>query len=154
MKTRHPLHPSFAHFPIALWTASMACDAAALGLENAFWWQAGFWSLLLGFLLAIPTVLSGFLEMSALKPDNPAASTVIFHMALMTVAGMLFFLSLLVRDGMEAPIGKALFIALGSSALGFVLLIIGGWFAGDLVYRYGIGARRPASEEEGEAATE
>jgi uncharacterized membrane protein len=147
MKTRHPLHPIFAHFPIALWTSSLACDAAALWLGDVFWWQAGFWILFAGFFFAVPTVLSGFLEMSAMKPDHPGASTATFHMGLMTLAGMLFFLSLLARDGTEAPTGKAFYIALGSSSLGFILLAVGGWLAADLVYRYGVGDRRPELEK-------
>jgi len=146
MKTRHPLHPTLAHFPIALWTASLACDAAALGLEEVLWWKMGFWSLLIGFILAVPTLFTGFLEARTLASDHPAASTVTAHMGIMTTAGMLFFLSVLARGGLEPPTGTALMIALGSSAFGFVLLVVGGWLAADMVYGQGVGARRPTPE--------
>jgi uncharacterized membrane protein len=148
MQTRHPLHPAFAHFPVALWAVSFICDMVALGLDDLFWWRAGFWSLTAGLLVALPAATTGFLEYMTIKPGDTAIRTANFHMIAMSTATSLFLVSCLVRSGgMEAPTGMMLVIALGCSVLGFGALAAGVWFATDLVYRYGVGARRLEQEE-------
>jgi uncharacterized membrane protein len=119
-----------------------------MGPGSTFWWQAGFWSLAAGLFMALPAATAGFFEYMTIKPGDPATRTANFHMIAMSTATTLFLVSVLARGGLEAPTGMALVTALGCSVTGFVALAVGGWFAGDLVYRYGVGARPPAPEEE------
>jgi len=146
MKSRHPLHPAFAHFPVALWAVSLVCDVAALALGDVFWWQAGFWSLAAGLLMALFTVTTGFIEYMTIKPGAPSLRAANFHMAAMSTAGTLFLVSFLVHGGAEPPAGMMLIVVLGCSTLGFGALVVGGQFAADMVYGQGVGARRPTPE--------
>ena len=65
----------------------------------------------------------------------------------MLSAVILYLISLIVRAGASRPAGKTLFAVLGLEALGVLLLSIGGWYGGHLVFHYGIGGDKPLPRE-------
>jgi uncharacterized membrane protein len=48
-----------------------------------------------------------------------------------------------VRGGPAAPAGKSLLAVLALETLGVLLLTVGGWYGGHLVFHYGIGSDMP-----------
>ncbi|HEX5091692.1 MAG TPA: DUF2231 domain-containing protein [Burkholderiales bacterium] len=131
----HPLHPALAHFPVGLWLASVLWDAIG-------WWRAGeplwgqlsYWCVALGLAAALPTALTGFVELLALGADEPAQATAAAHMMAMLAATGLFGGSWLVR-ALDGGSAWAVPLALAGAAV----LLVGGWLGGTLVYRHGIG---------------
>ncbi len=133
----HPLHPLFVHFPAALWPASLLWDALGGWRGEALWWQMSYWSLALGSIMAIPALVTGFLEYLGLPPDARAMQAATAHMLVMLTTTSAFVASWLLRSGTAGAAPPLL--AVGLSLAGLLLLLVGGWLGGTLVYRYGVG---------------
>jgi uncharacterized membrane protein len=140
----HPLHPALVHFPVALWTASLAADGAGLATGAAIWGLVAWWSLVAGLAAAALAVTAGFVDYSLLSPKHPAFRTATAHMLTMSFSALCFLASVLLRGGPATPAG---FGALICSGLGFLALLAGGWLGGTLVYRFGV-AVEPAERLE------
>ncbi len=134
----HPLHPALVHFPIALWTASLAADGAMIATGAAFWGAAAWWSLVAGLAMAALAATVGFVDYSLLAPKHPAFRTATAHMLAMSLSAVFFFVSAMLRGGPDAVAGSG---ALVCSGLGFFSLMVGGWLGGTLVYRFGIAVK-------------
>ena len=130
----------FVHFPVALWTASVAWDALGLGLGAASWWTLSYWCLAAGLAMALPAIATGFAEFLRIPKGDPAEKTAVWHMYAMSGAAILFLSSLLLHRPAGAP--QPLLPALAASLAGLLLLTAGGVLAARLVYGYGVGMRR------------
>lgn len=133
---RHPLHPMLVHFPIACWSLATAADFATLVFDMPLWqWSAGL--IALGCLVSLPAMIAGFYEFSRIA-EGPALRDGYWHMGLMSVAFLLFVTRLLLRiDHMQAIPPNAVSGVLTAS--GFIVLALGGWLGGRLVYGHGVG---------------
>jgi uncharacterized membrane protein len=131
----HPLHPALVHFPVALWTASLAADGAALATGAAFWGQAAWWCLVAGLGAAALAATAGFVDYSLLPPKHAGFRTATAHMLAMSFSASLFLVSALLRGGPGSAAGLGAVIC---SGLGFLALVAGGWLGGTLVYRFGV----------------
>ena len=136
---RHPLHPLFAHFPVALWTTSVAWDALGLHTGGARWWTLGYGCLAAGLAMALPAVATGFYEFMRVAQGHPATKTVVWHMSAMSGAAALFLGSLLLRKPWAAP--QPALGALALSLAGLACLAAGGALAGRLVFGHGVGMK-------------
>jgi len=128
----------FVHFPVALWTSSLAWDALALTLGPA-WWPLGYWCIAAGLAMALPAVATGLYEFVRIERGHPAERTALWHMGTMCAAAALFLGSLLLRQPAAAP--RPLLAAPALSLAGLACLAAGGLLASRLVYGYGIGGR-------------
>ena len=129
----------FVHFPIGLWTTSLAWDAAALSFAKGSWWTLSYWSLVAGLVMALPAIGTGLVEFIRMEQGHPAVRTAIWHMSAMSGAAVLFLGSLLLRNPTTSP--DSVIAALSLSLSGLVCLMIGGVFASRLVYGYGVGMK-------------
>jgi uncharacterized membrane protein len=129
---RHPLHPMFVHFPIGLWTTSLAWDALS-------WWSLSYWCLAAGLVMALPAIGTGLYEFMRIEQGHPAARIALWHMSAMSGAAVLFLASLLLRKPAAAPDSVAAVIAL--SLAGLACLVAGGFLASRLVYGHGVGMK-------------
>lgn len=134
----HPLHPALVHFPVALWFIAVFWDAAAWWRPDPLWWQMAYWSLASGLVLSLPVLATGLLDYLALQPGEAAIDAATAHMMAMMGATVAFGASWMLRaaDGVAAPPRTW---ALAAALLGAVLLAVGGWLGGTLVYRHGVG---------------
>lgn len=139
----HPLHPALVHFPIALWSATWAWDMLGAWTGSAAWWHTGYWCLVAGIVMALPAAITGLMELLSLGERHPAMDTATRHMLIMGCAFAAYLGALLLRGGPLAPEGWRLPAVLGLSTLGLVLLAVGGWFGGRLVYSFGVGRAAP-----------
>ncbi|HEX7045849.1 MAG TPA: DUF2231 domain-containing protein [Burkholderiales bacterium] len=135
----HPLHPALVHFPLALWYAAVFWDAVGWWRAEPIWSEFAYWSLALGLLLALPAIASGVLDFLALGPEHPGLDTAARHMLAMLAATAAFGASWVVRAATDPGAPSAW--AIGLALVGSVLLGVGGWLGGTLVYRYGAGRR-------------
>lgn len=130
----------FVHFPVALWTASVAWDALGVALGSASWWTLSYWSLAAGTAMALPAVVTGFVEFMRIRKGDPAERTAIWHMSAMSGAATLFLAGLLLHRPAAPP--QPFLPALALSLAGLACLTAGGVLAARLVYRYGVGVER------------
>ena len=63
-------------------------------------------------------------------------------MVINLIALSLFLFSLIVRFKSLSLSGYSLYLALGLSFAGTLLIFIGGWLGGELVFTYGIGVKK------------
>lgn len=133
---RHPLHPVLVHFPVACWSLAVATDFASLHFGEVAWrWSGGL--LAVGCAMAAIAMLAGLLEFARV-PEGAAMRDAYLHMGLMLAALCLFAARLLTRLDHFHPLApNALSLLL--DVAGFLMLSIGGWFGGRLVYGHGVG---------------
>jgi uncharacterized membrane protein len=122
----------FVHFPIGLWTTSLAWDALS-------WWSLSYWCLAAGLVMALPAIGTGVYEFVRIEQGHPATRIALWHMSAMSSAAVLFLGSLLLRKPAAAPDSVAAVIAL--SLAGLACLIAGGLLASRLVYGHGVGMK-------------
>lgn len=138
----HPMHPILTDFPIALWSTSLLGDLVGLWRGHVVYTQFAFWAIAVGLVIAVPAIVTGLIDYAAIPQDHPALKAVTWHMWVMLSAATAFACSLIARVGHPPLSGLSITIAIGLSVLGLCLLLIGGWFGGELVFRYGVGSQK------------
>jgi uncharacterized membrane protein len=140
----HPIHPMLVHFPIAFWTvATVAYGLAACGSGELAVTLAKF-SNGSGLLLSMLAMLAGLLELRSID-NSDAMRVATWHMMIMATAWVCFLLALLLSvstgfDQATASLGEA-----ACAVAGFVLMAVGGWLGGRLVYEFGIAVQKDAN---------
>jgi uncharacterized membrane protein len=140
----HPLHPALAHFPLAFWLGSSACDLLALGTGVSVWWTVSHHAIAAGVIMGALALTAGLLELWLRTLPRAAVRWATVHASLMSTALLLFMVSLSMRTVSPPPLA-----ALAISFLGSALIVVGGFCGGTLVYRFGVGVAGRA--EGGEA---
>ena len=132
------LHPVFVHYPIALLTVTFLFEVFAQITSHDGLSRAGWWMQLSGTVGLAVTVVTGILaQHSVVLPPNANASFNL-HQELAFVTSSLFVLLLFWRVAKRTrvpPEHRVAFLAL--FLLAVCSLLIGGWFGGELVYRFG-----------------
>lgn len=136
----HPLHPALVHFPIACWSLATAADVTSLWLGDPAWKLAGA-LLVLGTLIALAAMATGLIELMKVGAGHPASRDLNRHMLLMLTAWCLYATSLFLRLQGTA-LTRPEPVDLGLSVVGFLVLGVGGWFGGKLVYAHGVGVSK------------
>lgn len=134
------LHPRLVHFPIALLLTSVALSWASLrwkdrGLDRAAWY-----TLLLGLVGTVFTLITGLLAARGVPADSPAMATLNIHKILGIVTLVIFGLQALIlvrsKGTFSSPL-RALY--LGMQLVGVALILAVGFLGGELVYTFGLG---------------
>jgi uncharacterized membrane protein len=136
----HPVHPILTDFPIALWSTSLLGDLMGVWQGQAVYRQFAFWAIALGLVIAVPAIVTGLIDYAAMPQGHPALKAATSHMWIMLSAATAYACSLIARIGQSSSSGLSIAIAIGLSVLGLCLLLIGGWFGGEMVFRYGVGS--------------
>ncbi len=144
---RHPLHPALVHIPTALWPAAWLFDLLSqLRADNLFV-QLAFYSGLLGLVVALAAIPTGFADWTDIRPEKPAWKLGLYHMILNAFVTVLWGLNLWLRRGSfetDVSVPSGLFL-LSSAAT--VLLLISGYLGGRMIYAYGINVARLSKTE-------
>ncbi|HWS56207.1 MAG TPA: DUF2231 domain-containing protein [Pyrinomonadaceae bacterium] len=135
----HPLHAVLSDVPVGLLGTSLVWDAVGLWRGEPVWWAVSFWCIALGLAAAAAAATAGFVDYVALRQDDPAQATATRHMLFILGALAPYAASLAVRGGPAPPTGKGVAGALVLEALGLLLLSVGGWYGGHLVFHHGVG---------------
>lgn len=126
----HPLHPALVTLPIGSWAAATLFDLLALtGDERAEYAADSLTAL--GVASAVPTVLAGLADYSAVSKSKLGSATL--HALLMDVTLTLFIASLWQR--VQGNRGSARLLSL----LGSVVLGVGAYMGGHLSYGLKVG---------------
>lgn len=142
----HPVHPMLVHLPMGLLLTSPLWDLLCLVRPGgvAVWSAVGDWTLIVGCLGGLAAAVAGMVDFAALPTGHPAGRAATFHLYLILGAIALYGTSVLVRHG--HPAAGATPAVLGLDVAGFLLLMAGGFFGAEMVYRHGIGQESDATE--------
>lgn len=137
---RHPIHPMLVVFPIGLWTFSLVCDVIyVFGGREPIWNTVALYTAIGGIIGAALAAVPGLIDYFSI--DDPEVRSVGTRHMLVNVTALVIFIiaSILRAKGVSAVAPFLLSIA------GIVLISIGGWLGGDLVYIRGM-AVEPVEE--------
>lgn len=134
------VHPLVVHFPIALLTVSFLFDLVGLFARQSSFERVGWWTLVCGMAGLVLAVISGVLAEKSVVIPLEAASTFATHEQIAFLASSLYALLGLWRVGTRTLIPeRRRWVYVGLSCLGMLLIWIGAWHGGELVYSYGVG---------------
>ena len=137
-----PLHPPLTDIPVAAYFLVALFDLLSLllGPDSATGhdlYAGASWLLLAGFVVSIPTALTGFWDwLKSTAPHTQAWRTANWHMAVMLFVTVLVVVDVLMRraeyaDALSTPTSiMALTVAIGG------LVAFGAMYGGALVYEY------------------
>lgn len=140
-----PLHPSLVHFPIALLVLGALASFVYLWRKDARFSTWGFVSLLLGWVLTIPAIITGLIDKADIPAGTPADqianqhTTAIF--AMWILYGLALYWQYRWRDEMDQRNRRLVWAAL--LILGSIGLLIAGHLGARLVYELGVGVQTP-----------
>jgi uncharacterized membrane protein len=125
---------------MALWSIAFLGDLVYAWSGNPFWWSFAFWDMAGGLAIGSATLTTGFYDYLFIPGEKPGAvQTATWHMMVMLTAACLFTVSLYFHRGAAPPSHSQLVLALVFSGSGTLLLQLGGWLGGQLVYRHRVG---------------
>jgi|SRR6185369_12050878 len=140
----HPIHPMLVHFPIVLWTATTgAAIAAVFGVTEAE--RVAAFANGAGLIIALPAMLAGALELRTIDSRSPAMRVATWHMMAMATAWVCFLVAVMASFASGLDRTTAQMAAAASAVVGFLVMAIGGWLGGRLVYEYGIAVKGRAT---------
>jgi uncharacterized membrane protein len=133
----HPLHPPLTDATIGMYV--LAAGLAIIGKAGAIQLAAakGMWLALIGGLIvSVPTALTGLVDWLTIEWGTPRWRTATFHLTAMVSAVGLFALAAWRQyDGYQH--GHVTTGGLILALCGAVVLIVGGWLGGSLVFVHG-----------------
>jgi len=137
------LHPFLVHFPVGLLVASLAFEI--LGFSRRFneLIRAGWWTQLFGSIGIVLAVVSGLLAGNNLTLDPGAQGALDLHHQMTFASCAIFVVLLLWRISSRTEIPQRTRTAyLFLYVLGVILLLVGSWAGGVLVFEYGVGVNQ------------
>lgn len=136
----HPVHPLLIHFPTALLPMDLALSVFSFLKNDASFSLAGFYCLVAGVIMGFAAIGTGLIELIAIpKTDRQALAMGLYHGFINTVIILIFGIiawkawqgyPLLEVQTITGIIFKGILI---------LLLFIGNYMGGRLIYKYGIG---------------
>ena len=132
-----PNHPPLVHFPIAFYLGALGLDVLSkLGSFPAAP-IAATWLILGAFVFTILAAIVGLVDRSTTKPGSKVRKMVNRHMTVQLIAYGVFIVNLIIRwPDRHLPEAKVTWIVL--DLIGNVLVTIGGYLGGELVYKVGM----------------
>lgn len=129
----HPSHPLFVHFPIAFYTAALVFDLMTRIEPNAGLVLAATYLLLGAALATVFLVITGLVDWWGMVRGSSKRRVATRHLLFQFAAAIFFQATLLLRfSDRSRPQAETLWIAL--EAVGYLLLIVGQYLGGVLVY--------------------
>jgi len=132
----YPIHPAVVHFPFGLLLTSTIVDVAHLA---GLWPEPRFgaWLMVAGLLSGLVAVAAGLWDFRRLAPELvPYAMR---HMGAMGTAWLGYAIALYLRREVLTTAAEPSLAGVGLAVASAIVLSVGGWLGGELVYRYGAG---------------
>lgn len=134
----HPLHPPLTDVSIGAYTvATIAVALGWAGWEEPLMAGAGFVAMIVGLAAAVPTTATGLADFLGIPRDRGARRTAWVHLAIMLAATMLFLVAAILLYGgfVDDRVPSSAAIV---TVVAFLVLTLGGWIGGSMVYVHGV----------------
>jgi uncharacterized membrane protein len=142
----HPIHPPFTDITVGTYTfAVVAATADVLGIStNAAthaWWLA----LVFGLLSTIVTATTGFVDWLRIQSGTPLWRTATAHLIAMLLASGVFLAAVVAGKG-SFDAGNVETGPYVLTLAGYVVMAVGGWLGGSVVFVHGMRVRNLVDE--------
>jgi uncharacterized membrane protein len=146
--SKFPFHSLIVHVPVGTWTFALVFDVLSrfhVGGNGMV--RLSFFAIAFGLAAALAAIPTGVLDWGGVKKEKPAWKIGLYHMAANLTVTILFAINLGVRlsNWKTAEMVSALAILL--SAVGVLLLFVGAYLGGRMIYDYGVGVARGSKEK-------
>lgn len=132
----HPIHPMVVVFPIAFLSGALLTDILFILSNEPFWAQASYWLLLAGIVGGV--VAAGFGAADFFMNDRIRSIRAAWiHAISNSITMALAIINLLLRH--NNPVEGVMPWGVLLSAFIVALLVVSGWYGGELVYRHKVG---------------
>lgn len=138
---KHPIHPMLVGIPIGLWVFAVVADVVHMVGGGPAWKEVARYCIGGGIVGALVAAVPGLVDLTSISAGK-ARKAALTHMTVNLIAVGLFGLSLWLRT--TDPLGGW---AAAISGVGLLLLGLGGWLGGELVFVHGMGVE--AAEAKG-----
>lgn len=132
----HPIHPIIVIFPIAFLSGAAGSDLGYWLTQDPFWVRVSMWLIGLGALAGILAGLVGmvdFIRIPRVRHRTAGWAHTIANIAALVLSLVNFGLRLNDPATTILPIGLTLSLVVAT------LLLVGGWFGGELTFRHKVG---------------
>ena len=134
----HPIHPPLTDVTIGTYTfALVAATADVLGISTHAATHAWWLALLFGLLSTIVTATAGFVDWLRIPTGTPLWRTATAHMIAMLLASGVFLAAVVAGKG-SFDSGNVETGPYVLTIAGFLLLTVGGWLGGSVVFVHGM----------------
>jgi len=134
------IHPIIVHFPIALLIAAFVFDASGVVLRRDELTRVGWWCHAVGTIFLIAAVASGLFAKGNIVIDSAALATLDAHEQLAFLSSSTFVVLLFWRVGLKTKLPERMWLLFwGLYLLGVSAIILGAWYGGEMVFRFGLG---------------
>jgi uncharacterized membrane protein len=134
---KHPIHPMLIPFPIAFLVGTLVADVIYLISHQSFWAQTSFWMNIAGVITGVIAAVIGLVDFFGnvrIRKLLPAWIHLVGNLIVMGLAVVNIFVRVNNPD-IVPNLGIAL------SAAVALLLVVTGWFGGEMVFRHRVGVR-------------
>ncbi len=135
-------HPMIVHFTIALFLFTVLLDILGLILKKDSFHVASWYSLIASGIAVIFTVIAGLIAESMVNASPAAQDIIEIHekigFSILTIILSLVIWRIVLKGKMPVK-GRTLFLVI--SVIGVIIITIGGYFGGELVYTYGVAVK-------------
>jgi uncharacterized membrane protein len=139
----HPIHPMLVHFPIAFWTVAVGAYVwAAAGASESAAMVAKFANGA-GLIVALLAMLAGLLELRFIASESQAMQVARWHIMVMSTVWICFLVAMRLSISTGPDHSTAKVGAVACAGVGFLLMGIGGWLGGRLIYEFGVAVKEP-----------
>jgi uncharacterized membrane protein len=137
----HPVHPMLVGYPVAFYTASLACYVWYYFHPEVFWFRMGISMNTAGVLTAIAAALPGLIDWLAIPVQRQARKTGFQHMLFNITALLLFVINLYFQCPKWQDVQPYAESAIVLSGLGFTCTIIAGFLGWKMVQKHHAGVQ-------------
>jgi uncharacterized membrane protein len=130
---KHPIHPMLVGIPIGLWVFAVVADLVHTGGGGPAWKQVAWYCIGGGIIGALLAAVPGLVDLTSISAGK-VRKVALTHMTVNLIVVGLFGLSFWWRT--RDPFGGW---PAAISGIGLLLLGLGGWLGGELVFVHGMG---------------
>lgn len=133
-----PPHAPLTDIGIGAYTAGVAMlVAGAAGFEERAMATASVLAIAVGLIAAVPTIITGLVDLFGIPATSPARTLGWWHLAVMASVTGMFVGTFRVQLAGYAS-GEIIPLALTLGIISWVLLVVGGYLGGALTFVYGV----------------
>ena len=129
----HPIHPMLVGIPIGLWVFALVCDIFRLAGQGPAWSTAAVYCIAGGIVGAVLSAIPGLVDYFSID-EKEMGRIATFHMLFNLGATVIFTLNLWLRFRLAEDTSLPFWLSL----TGIVLIGVGGWLGGEMVYVKGM----------------